>query len=255
MLTEIHYHPLDEGLNSGKLYEFLEFKNPDTVSLNLSLANFVNGIDYTFPSGTTIGTGEFIVIASNSVSFEQRYGFVPFGQFVGQLDNSGERLELANATGDTLISVRYNDKAPWPIEPDGDGPSLTWTNKTGNNDPNDALNWAASSNIHGSPAKDELTTSLSESNSNLPDKFKLFQNYPNPFNPLTQIVFNIPQAGKVKLQVFNTLGQKIMTLLDKPLSIGQYQVTFDGQNLPSGIYYYRIDANDFQQVKKMILLK
>ncbi len=254
-LTEIHYHPLDEGLQSGRLYEFLELQNAGLLDIDLSLIGFINGVDFTFPSGTALAPGDFIVIASNAVSFEQRYGFAPFGQFTGQLDNSGERLSMADAAGDTLISVRYNDKAPWPVEADGSGPSLVWTNQTENGDLNDALNWAASFSLHGSPGTTDLTTSISENNNSLAIRYNLQQNYPNPFNPLTRIKFSIPKAEHVKIDVFNTLGQRVITLLDKALDRGLYDIEFDARNLASGIYYYKIEAGNFQNVKKMILLK
>ncbi|MEJ2053620.1 MAG: PKD domain-containing protein, partial [Calditrichaceae bacterium] len=87
------------------------------------------------------------------------------------------------------------------------------------------------------------------------NNFEMLQNYPNPFNPTTTIKFTLPKAGWVNIAVFNTLGEKIMTLIDRPMTSGIYQVDFDGTDLSSGIYYYAIKAGDFHQVKKMMLLK
>jgi len=83
----------------------------------------------------------------------------------------------------------------------------------------------------------------------------LYQNYPNPFNPSTTIEYDLPKATDVRIEVYNTSGQKIQTLLNEKLAAGSHQVEFNAQNLSSGIYFYRIEAGEFQDVKKMILIK
>jgi len=83
----------------------------------------------------------------------------------------------------------------------------------------------------------------------------LYQNYPNPFNPETNIEFSLPDKANVKLTVYDLLGRQIAVLLDKELQSGNYQVTFNGVNLPSGTYFYELRAGNFRQVKKMILMK
>jgi hypothetical protein len=85
--------------------------------------------------------------------------------------------------------------------------------------------------------------------------FALLQNYPNPFNPNTKIKFTIVISGRVTLDIYNTLGQKVAILLDTKMNAGAHDVTFDASNLPSGIYFYRIQAGEFSQVKKMVLLR
>jgi hypothetical protein len=89
----------------------------------------------------------------------------------------------------------------------------------------------------------------------IPLEFVLHQNYPNPFNSSTKIKYELPRAEKVKIEVFNLLGQKIETLINKPLSAGIHEVEFNRQNLSSGIYLYKIDTREFKDVRKMILLK
>ena len=90
---------------------------------------------------------------------------------------------------------------------------------------------------------------------NMPDEFLLSQNYPNPFNPTTTIKFSIPQNGLVKLVVFDVLGKEVATLVNEVKNAGSYTVDFNGSNLPSGTYIYRLEAGDNLDVKKMILLK
>ncbi len=85
--------------------------------------------------------------------------------------------------------------------------------------------------------------------------YKLFTNYPNPFNPSTKIEFQIPKDAQVNLTVYNSLGQKVKELVNSNLSIGKYSLDFNAENLPSGIYIYRIQSQNFTQTKKMILAK
>ncbi|NQT26937.1 T9SS type A sorting domain-containing protein [candidate division KSB1 bacterium] len=85
--------------------------------------------------------------------------------------------------------------------------------------------------------------------------FQLIQNYPNPFNPVTNINFNIPQQSHVTFSVYDLTGREITQLLNEKRDAGNYAILFDGSNLPSGIYMYKLRAGQYQQVRKMILLK
>jgi len=91
--------------------------------------------------------------------------------------------------------------------------------------------------------------------SNIPDKFSLSQNYPNPFNPTTTINFNIPTKEFVILKVYNVLGKEVATLVNETKNEGSYNVDFDGTNLSSGSYFYKIEVGDFVDTKKMLLVK
>ncbi len=88
----------------------------------------------------------------------------------------------------------------------------------------------------------------------VPDRYSL-SNYPNPFNPTTTIVIDIPKAGNIELKVYNSLGKKITTLVDKELSSGSYRYEFGGNNLASGVYFCKLSSEYFTQTNKMILLK
>lgn len=89
----------------------------------------------------------------------------------------------------------------------------------------------------------------------LPTHFDMRQNYPNPFNPSTVIEFQIPEARHVNLTVYDILGRKVDVLLNQEMVPGYYQVTFDGSNLPSGMYIYRLSAGSYTNTKRMILAK
>ncbi|MBK8946641.1 MAG: PQQ-binding-like beta-propeller repeat protein [Ignavibacteriae bacterium] len=92
-------------------------------------------------------------------------------------------------------------------------------------------------------------------NTDLPKEYKLYENYPNPFNPETNIEFDVKEATKVKLKVYNITGQLITTIVDKTMERGHYKYQFNGSNLSSGIYFYRIDMGNYTSIKKMILIK
>ena len=89
----------------------------------------------------------------------------------------------------------------------------------------------------------------------VPRTYMISQNQPNPFNPSTRISFTLPMPEHVTVEVYNTLGQTIEILINKEMNAGSHDIEFEGSNLPSGIYYYSIQAGEFNGVKKMVLLK
>ncbi len=89
----------------------------------------------------------------------------------------------------------------------------------------------------------------------IPQEFTLSQNYPNPFNPNTVISYSLPSASNIKLVVYNTLGQTIKVLESGYKNAGNYSVNFNASTLPSGIYFYKLEAGQFSQIKKMMLIK
>jgi hypothetical protein len=97
--------------------------------------------------------------------------------------------------------------------------------------------------------------STAEIHRSTPSNFALYQNYPNPFNPNTDIKFDLPHESHVSLSIYNLLGQKTAMLLDRKIAPGTFSVSFDGSSLPSGVYFYRITAGEFTDIKKMVLMK
>ncbi|MDF1545589.1 MAG: T9SS type A sorting domain-containing protein [bacterium] len=89
----------------------------------------------------------------------------------------------------------------------------------------------------------------------LPTAFALNQNYPNPFNPTTTIGFELPKASQVKLSIYNVLGQEVDVLVDRHMEAGRQSVEWDASAKASGLYFYRIEAGDFNETKKMMMLK
>jgi hypothetical protein len=103
--------------------------------------------------------------------------------------------------------------------------------------------------------QENLTTSIKQNGSAIPEEYSLEQNYPNPFNPATTIMFNIPIQDHVTLKVFNSIGQEVSMLHSGVLPAGSHQINFDASKLTSGIYFYQIKTQSFTSTKKMMLLK
>jgi hypothetical protein len=103
--------------------------------------------------------------------------------------------------------------------------------------------------------KYDITVDVEKVVEEIPQSFTLFQNFPNPFNPTTTIKFALPVASKVKINVYNSLGQLVETLVDKEMESGYHEVNFDASRMASGVYLYQLQAENYISVKKMILIK
>ena len=149
VINEIHYNPADSintNVNppdtiNGRKYEFVELKNISAAPINLTDVIFSRGIEYAFPSGTIINPGEFIVLAEDKSSFEDRYGFQAFDKYDGQLDNGGETLWLSKTNGVLLDVVDYEDGFPWDAQADGGAIDYSLALIDGEVHNNTRLNW------------------------------------------------------------------------------------------------------------------
>ncbi len=142
VINELMYHPasdLDEE-------EYVELTNIAAITVDLSGCRFSDGFDYTFPSGTLLPPGGYLVVAHDPDAVASRYGLDPgalLGPFAARrLSNNGERVALQDGSGELVDEVTYGDASPWPGEPDGHGPSLELINPTFDDDR--ACSWAAS---------------------------------------------------------------------------------------------------------------
>jgi len=140
----------------------------------------------------------------------------------------------------------------WPLPED-----LTYTNSdvlthADGGFPAGDLNWYPDKKAQW----EEWVTSVENNENRMgPNEYTLSQNYPNPFNPTTEISFSIPVSGKTILIVYNVLGQKVVTILDKNLAAGTYKYKFDASDFSSGLYFYKLQSKNYTQVKKMMLVK
>jgi hypothetical protein len=181
---------------------------------------------------------------------------------------NGRKIYEVTLDGNLVASYDISHFLPAPIDPQG----LTFAPSSDpNDDPNNLNIYIVDGQIDNSPipendrdgliyeAKIDSTTLKVESNS-IPFEFSLSQNYPNPFNPETLIRFQMPEAAYVVMSIYNVHGQEIRGLLDGPFIVGSHSVHWDGKDnhanhVPSGVYFYQLQASKFYQVKKMILLK
>ena len=156
VVTEIMYNPTAFGAFAGNDLEFIEFKNTGTTVLNLGTLTFTAGINFAFTNGTRLQPGQFFVLARNAAAFAAKYSGVPLnGVFSGQLDNAGETLRLSTVFGNTVLSVAYNDRTPWPLAPDGYGFSAVPRVSGANPNSDNGAHWRASANAGGSPGADD----------------------------------------------------------------------------------------------------
>jgi fibronectin type 3 domain-containing protein len=118
VINEINYNPPDKT----KPTEFVELTNPGTTAVDLSGASFVNGIHYTFPAGTTLPAGGYVVVSENPAALQTAYGVSSFGPWDGKLSNSGEDVTIDDAGGNQLDDVSYGATFPWPTIGDSPGP-------------------------------------------------------------------------------------------------------------------------------------
>lgn len=102
---------------------------------------------------------------------------------------------------------------------------------------------------------EEPVTGITETGQILPKEFKIYNNYPNSFNPETRVAFDLREAQNVLLEVYNTAGQKVATLVNGQLAAGNHLVKFNAASLSSGIYFYKINAGSHVDVKRMSLIK
>ena len=195
------------------------------VNSNLNLTAFYKvqyRLTVTTPQGTAFGGNIFYDSASNAT----------FGVNARIVNNGGTNYYFKGWTGAGVGAYK---------SPDTTG--------------RDSVVTIPVNGIYIETARYTTTTEINTLSSVIPDNYSLYQNYPNPFNPFTNIKFDIVKSGNVKVIVYDALGKSVNTLLDNSLQPGSYEVSFNAAGMASGIYYYRIITNDFNNVKKMLLIK
>lgn len=188
-ITEIMYHPPDEGDIDGDEFEFIELKNTGSVTLGLAGIKFTNGIDFSFPDDRMLAPSRFIILAKNRDLFFQKYHLLPDGIYSSILSNSGERITLTAPNNQQIFSVKYDDKLPWPIAADGLGYSLVPALYNENPDPDNPANWRASKYPMGSPWQDDSVRFIPP-DIELPPAKILFITASDNLNKDDQAVFN-----------------------------------------------------------------
>jgi len=182
-VTELHYHPQDviKGTDTipGKYYEFIEFKNTGESTIDLSGLVLDSAVYYEFPSGYLLPPGKFFVVATKPSYFYDKYGKVASGNCQDYFNSSGEYVLLRDAGGNKVFMFYYDDQLPFPVSTDGEGYSLTASEKNPTLSLDDYHYWMASTRIDGSPFSDDHSMVGIESIAGM-DGMNEFRLYPNP---------------------------------------------------------------------------
>ena len=239
---------------------------PDTINLPIGMINFFRGLQgwynaYQFasPVGTSYQLfSKDTTILVNSVSLHLRVKASAKrlnDEVVQTVNGSYTAKKFAFTTG--LYTVLIIE-IPLVVAPDTSWIATnTWMVKKVSPSVNIDLSLFGygSISVPGKMYEPVIPVGIKNISSSVPDKFVLEQNYPNPFNPGSIIRFKIKESGFVNLKVFDAAGKGISTLVNENLKPGEYETTFDGSKLSSGIYFYRLTAGDFAETRKMLLVK
>ena len=232
--------------------DWVELHNPTETPVNVSgwvLKDSDDTHEFSFPENSTIGSAGYLVVCRDTDAFTRNFPEVSnyLGEFNFGLSSTGDQVRLYDADMDLVDSVAYGVDPPWPTAPNGQGPTLALANPHGDNTVPDS--WVASDD-HGSPGagNGEITVAI-------PQGYELLVNYPNPFNTNTLIRFSIPEPTRIVLKVYDLKGREVATLLEEDRPPGDYEVIFDRPDLPSGVYFYRLEAGEFVKNRKMMFIK
>jgi hypothetical protein len=168
VISELHYHPAEPATpeeiavsRDRDNYEFVELLNIGPRSIDLSDVEFSDGIVFVFPPNTVLGAGARAIVVRNEAAFTARYGELPeglvIGQYSGRLSNDGEQVILTSNSAGDLHDFTYNDQAPWPTLPDGDGHSLVLVEPASGPDHAEPTSWLPHAKIGGAPGEDDNT--------------------------------------------------------------------------------------------------
>ena len=252
VITEIMYNPPEAGADS---LEFIELSNPNPNNeRSLSGHFFSNGIEFSFPNGYLIGPGAHVLIAKDSIAFENAFGVVAFQWTNSALSNTGEAIVVKNEQNQTIDSVNYGVSLPWPTEPNGNGASLVLCNDTLDNSGPD--NWVAATTDAGFSVNGVAVFANASAGCNGLTGIKTRSNqrlsiYPNPSK--RDFSLTVPEGfetGNYSLEVLNLNGQ---VLLQKQLSIGTDNTISVSLDFGAGIYLIRLTGNSATLHQRLVV--
>jgi len=254
IINEINYHS-SVDFNTK---DWIELYNPNEKSVDVSNWIFKDSNDdhrFIIPIGTAVKAHEFLVICEDLDIFVSKYSDILncMGNLDFGLNNSGEKIRLYDNYGNIIDSLTFDDDLPWPADADGNGYTLQLIDYDLDN--SNPENWLTTV-MQGTPGKENIIVDYEEEEDELlPVKYSLSQNYPNPFNPATTINFTLPRRSQVSLKIYDILGREITTLINRDMSPGNHIIKFKADGLTSGIYFYRLTANEYTKTLKMLVLR
>ncbi len=269
---------IDEGsIKEGEQIVFPQYTIPEEYQVAQKFQKFLDLFEGTIvevPEGTLNEDVTFKIVVNpfpcdvDDINFKHLFGIT----FVVIGSNTGEHLPLDyyhfNAGKKAIIKIKSTNLMTFltnenmtiekimawfvdhDLEEDLKGISFHWSF--------DTMEYAEIHLEHFSKVVigiNSSATSLDEEEIIIPNSYKLNQNYPNPFNPTTIISYSLPGNGFTRLTIYNSLGVKIATLVNGLQEAGNYKVQFNSEGLTTGIYFYKLEAGNFESTKKMILLK
>ena len=167
-ITEISYHT-DDLEDPTESLEFIEIFNDDSIAIDLAGYRIAEGVQFTFPEDTYLGSRSHLVVCANRGLIQDRYQIENVvGNYVGRLDNGGERISIVTPTGSPVCSVRYRDRGDWPTTADGTGYTLATLDVLG--DEGDPMNWTRSGQIGGTPGIENFPEPLPIDQEILPEE-------------------------------------------------------------------------------------
>jgi hypothetical protein len=260
VINEINYNSSDD-YNSD---DWVELINPGEIEIDISdwiLKDDDNSHGYTIPDETVIQPNNYLVLAKDMDLFSSSYPDINnvIGPFDFSLSGGGDQVRIFDNAGVLIDSVQYDDIDPWPVEPDGNGPTLELINPTLDNLLSES--WAASID-NGTPGAQNSTYDnlSSELKSIIPEKIHLYPSYPNPFNPTTTISFDIPNTpvgtmNASSLHVFNIKGQRVETLINETIKPGKHNIQWHPKNISSGVYFLQFKYGEEVITQKITFMK
>ncbi len=262
VINEINYN----SNNTHNPGDWIELFNNNMSKIDLSgwtLNDAADSNEFIFPEEISIESGAYLVLSSDTNKFNKVFPDIDntIGNFDFGLSSLGDTVRLFNHEKQIVDSLSYLSVSPWSISPNGNGPTLELINPNlDNNNPN---NWA-SSNYLGTPGEQNSVFDIFAGEIIIIDEdesnYGLVQNYPNPFSSSTNIIYGVNNPSHVQLEIYNILGQKIITLVNEYQNPNEYIVNWNGlnyrkQKVSSGIYIYILKLNfEVAQVKKMVKL-
>ncbi|MBL7127917.1 MAG: S8 family peptidase [Ignavibacteria bacterium] len=226
---------------------FIYFSPNGSISGNVTSIDTANKVGYTYNAANPDPYLGAAVMTSHNLNFHVINAPDLFNGFTTQ-----EKWNSLYGLSDTTIGPGGNAMtiAVGPLDIDaGETEKIGFAIVTGTN-----LSELITNTVTAK-AKYAATISVKQISELIPTKYELYQNYPNPFNPTTIIKFAVPKNDFVSLKVYDILGKEVAVLLNGELEAGVYDLTFDASRLSSGMYFYKVETNNFADTKKMLLLK
>jgi hypothetical protein len=258
VFNEINY-------NSSKEFDpedWLELYNGITDPVNISgwvIKDEDDTSGFAFPPNTIIMPADYLVVCRDEEKFHSLFPDVTnhIGDLGFGLNNGGELIRLYNAQNVLVDSLAYSDSPPWPVEPDGNGPTLMLRDSYLDNSL--PQNWMASQK-YGTPGVANTFFISSVETTQPPQGFSLDQNHPNPFNSATTISYNLRYGGHVSLKVYNSMGRLVTTLIYGFQNSGRHVFTWNAKDdnnirLASGVYFARLLSGSDEKTIAMLFIQ